>query len=189
MASSTDEARFPSCSTGSQRRPFPARPGESIRCRSHAGTEWSRPSYEVSEMKRETFGCILQVRERKSPRSAARCPPRRVGARAPTLPHPSGWIPCETWPSCCGSLSRTTLRAHVPSARRCVGVPDQRRVIRPLCAARPRHPWALPGGAKQRPHSCGDVGRSPLRREARRFAPRACGERCRPSRLRNDQRR
>ena len=29
---------------------------------------------------------------------------------------PSGWIPCETWPSCCGSPSRTTLRAHVPSA-------------------------------------------------------------------------
>src|SRR5207248_2723018 len=64
-ASSTDEPRFPSCTTGSQRRPIPDRPGESIRCRSHARTEWSRPSYEVSEMKRHTSARIRHVREQK----------------------------------------------------------------------------------------------------------------------------
>ena len=28
-----------------------------------------------------------------------------------------GWVPCETWASCCGSPSRITLRAAVPIAR------------------------------------------------------------------------
>ena len=68
-------------------------------------------------MKRQTSGCIRQVR-REEEAAVGR---DGVLVAEQVLEHrrcrrPSGWIPCETWPSCCGSPSRTMLRAQVPSA-------------------------------------------------------------------------
>ena len=89
-----------------------------------------------ADTKRQTSGCIRQVRSRKTPSAGgtvSRSPSRCSSTEAP---EPRGWVPWLTWASCCGSPSRTIAAARAGDRER-VG---ERHLARPRrrTARRPR---------------------------------------------------
>ena len=113
--------------------------------RSPASDVQPRRRTSCRDTKRQTSGCIRHVWSRNTPRSGGTV--SRVAEQV--LEHrdarPARVVPWLTCASCCGSPSRTTLRAaprHRPARRRARPGPPRRRTARRPPRAAPRAPTA-----------------------------------------------